>query len=201
MNLRVALLACASLFVAAPAIAQDASLVADAKAFGAREAVIEPKLSPDGTSVVYITPGYGAKSHAVTSSLLTGKMTVLTTADGNPDVLRWCNYAARDLVVCRFTGNVDRAGVIVGVERLIAMSSEGTDAKLLGQPSSFFDAAIRQFDATVLDWGDRTKGKLLMAREYGGGENRLERHSDQERSWSGQAGCQVTSFGYSRAAE
>jgi dipeptidyl aminopeptidase/acylaminoacyl peptidase len=46
------------------------------------------------------------------------------------------------------------------------MNTDGNDPKLLGQPESFYDAAIRQFDATVLDWGKRTDGKLLMAREY-----------------------------------
>jgi hypothetical protein len=104
MNLRVALLACAGLFIAAPALAQDAGLVADAKAFGSREAVLKPKLSPDGTSVMYITPGYGPKSYAVISNLVTGKTTAFTASDGKPDVLRWCDYAALDLAVCRVTG-------------------------------------------------------------------------------------------------
>ena len=45
MKLRVALLACAGLFASGSAFAQDSSLVADAKAFGARESVIEPRLS------------------------------------------------------------------------------------------------------------------------------------------------------------
>ncbi|MGE5563280.1 MAG: alpha/beta hydrolase family protein [Bacillota bacterium] len=166
MKLKVALLACASLCAAAPALGQDAALVADAKAFGSREAVIEPKLSPDGASIIYVTPGYGPKSYAVISSLVTGKMTVLTEADGKPDVLRWCDFAAADMAVCRVTANVDRAGLMVGIERLIAMDTQGKNAKLLGQPTSFFDEAVRQFDATVLDWGDRTAGKLLMAREY-----------------------------------
>jgi hypothetical protein len=46
------------------------------------------------------------------------------------------------------------------------MDIKGGDAKLLGQPSSFFDEFVRQFDGSVLDWGKRTEGKLLMARDY-----------------------------------
>ena len=40
------------------------------------------------------------------------------------------------------------------------------EAELLGQPNSFYDEVIRQYDGDVLDWGKRTDGELLMAREY-----------------------------------
>jgi dipeptidyl aminopeptidase/acylaminoacyl peptidase len=166
MMFRNALLACAGWCVVAPAFGQDAGLTADAKAFGAREAVIAPKLSPDGTSVLYVTPGPGPKTFAVISDLVTGKSTVFTSADGSPDVLRWCDFAAPDRAVCQVTGNVDRPEGVVPIQRLIAMDTDGSKPKLLGQPRSFYDAAIRQFDGTVLDWGKRTDGELLMAREY-----------------------------------
>src|SRR5689334_15807780 len=100
MKLRTALLACASLFVVAPAFAQDAALTADAKAFGSREAVIEPRLSPGGTSVMYLTPGPGPKTYGVVSNLATGKTTVMAVAGGNPERLRWCDYSAPDRAVC-----------------------------------------------------------------------------------------------------
>jgi dipeptidyl aminopeptidase/acylaminoacyl peptidase len=166
MKLRVSLLACAGLFVSASAIAQDAALIADAKAFGARESVIEPRLSPDGNSVMYITPGPGPKTYAAISNLVTGKTAVFANADGYPDVLRWCDYSAPDRAVCRITGAVDRTGVLIGFGRLLSMSTDGKDAKELGQASSFFDAGPRQFDGSVLDWGNRTDGKLLMQRQY-----------------------------------
>lgn len=185
MKLRVALLACASLSCVGPAFAQDSQLLADAKAFGSREAVNEPRLSPDGTSVLYIAPGPGPKTFAVISNLVTGKSTVVTGADGNPDVLRWCDYAAADRIVCRVTANLNRTGQMIGIERLIAMGSDGTDAKLLGQPSSFFDAGLRQFDASVLDWGTRTSGKLLMQRQYVPEAGKIGSHIVREKSGLG----------------
>jgi dipeptidyl aminopeptidase/acylaminoacyl peptidase len=166
MKLRNRLLACAGLFVAAPAAAQDAGLIADAKAFGSREAVDRPTLSPDGTSVMYLTPGPGPKTFAVVSNLVSGKTAVVTGSGSAPDVLRWCDYAASDRAVCRVTGVVEKARDLIGFERLVAMNTDGSDAKLLGEPSSFYDAQIRQVDAKVLDWGTRTDGKLLMARLY-----------------------------------
>jgi dipeptidyl aminopeptidase/acylaminoacyl peptidase len=185
MKLRVALLACASVFVVEPAFAQDASLVADAKAFGEREAVIEPRLSPDGTSVLYVTPGAGPKTYAVISNLVSGKTAVIASADGNPDVLRWCDYSALDRIVCRVTATLNRTGDMIGIERLMAMNSDGKDPKLLGQPSSFFDAGLRQVDASVLDWGTRTSGKLLMERHYVPEAGKIGSHIIREKSGLG----------------
>ena len=153
MKLRFALLACAGLFVSASAVGQDAALIADAKAFGSREAVIEPRLSPDGTSIMYITPGPGPKTYAVISNLITGKTSAFANADGRPDVLRWCDFAAPDRAVCRITGAVNNSGVLIGFSRLLSMGTDGKDPKQLGQPSSYFDSGLRQVDATVLDWG------------------------------------------------
>ncbi|HEY4069936.1 MAG TPA: S9 family peptidase [Sphingomicrobium sp.] len=166
MKIRTALLACAGLFVVAPAFAQDASLTADAKAFGSREAVIAPRLSPDGSSVMYLTPGPGPKTYAAISNLSTGKLTVMTAADGTPERLHWCDYSAQDRAVCLVSGTAERSGELLGFERLISMNIDGKEPKLLGQPESEYDAGLRQFDANVLDWGKRTDGKLLMAREY-----------------------------------
>ena len=142
------------------------SLAEDAAAFGAREAVQAAKLSPDGSSVMYITPGAGPKTYAVISNLVSGKSNVMTAADGKPEVLRWCNYSAPDRAVCRVSGNVEQSYALLGFQRLIAMNTDGTEAKLLGQPESFYDARIRQFDAAILDWGGGATGKVLMEREY-----------------------------------
>lgn len=167
-KLKFQMFAAASLAaIAVAAHAQAAhSLADDAAAFGSREAVINPSLSPDGSSVMYITPGPGPKTYAVISNLTTGQTSVMTGADGQPEVLRWCDYSAADRAVCQVTGSAVTDGVLAGFDRLIAMDTDGKNPKLLGQPESFFDASLRQSDATVLDWGTRTDGKLLMERQY-----------------------------------
>ncbi len=70
MNLRKLLVASAiGLCIAAPLRAADPQLIADAKAFGAREAVIRPDLSADGSHVIYVTPGPARTSVAVIGNL------------------------------------------------------------------------------------------------------------------------------------
>lgn len=142
------------------------TLAEDAAAFGAREAVSAPRLSPDGSSVMYVTPGPGPKTFAVISNLQTGKSTVVTSADGDPEILRWCNYSAPDRAVCQISALTHQTSHIIGFSRLIAMNTDGTDAKLLGQQDSYYDQGLRQTDAVVLDWNNASDGKVLMERVY-----------------------------------
>ena len=178
MKVHVALLATASLYVAAPAFAQDAQLAADAKAFGAREAVIEPALSADGTRVIYVTPGSGRKSIAIVGSLSSGQFAQVVGSEGNPDILRWCNFASTTRVVCRITGNTMKsiAAEPIGFSRLVALNYDGSNPKMLGQTDSFYDARIRQFDASVVDWLDGSANKILLQRDYVPEEGKIGTH-------------------------
>jgi dipeptidyl aminopeptidase/acylaminoacyl peptidase len=167
MKVHIGLLASASLFVAVPVIGADASLIADAKAFGARDAVTMPDLSADGSSVLYITPGPGRKSVAVVGNLDTGKFTQVGASDGNPEAFRWCHFTSMTRAVCKITANTaSNEFRVLGFSRLVSLNMDGSDLKQLGQSDSFYDASIRQFDAEIVDWLDGTSNKVLLAREY-----------------------------------
>lgn len=148
------------------AYAQQHTLADDAAAFGAREAVVAARLSPDGSSVIYLTPGPGPKTFAVITNLATGKSNIVVSSDGSPESLRWCNYAAPTRAVCRIDANVDTIGYLLTIQRLMAMDTSGGDAKLLGQPTRDTDAYLRQFDGSVLDWRGGVDGRVLMQRQY-----------------------------------
>ena len=116
---------------------------------------------------MYITPGPGPKSYAVISNLQSGQTTVMTSVDGKPETLRWCNYSAQDRAVCQVSALThETTSKIVGFSRLIAMNTDGTDAKLLGSRESIYDQYVRQTDAVVLDWNGARDGKVLMERVY-----------------------------------
>ena len=166
MSLRILLIAsAASLCVAAPAGAAD--LATDAKAFGAREAVAAPDLSADGSSVIYITPGPNRMSYVVVGNLDTGQFSKVASSDGNPESLRWCNFASPQRSVCRITGTVRNSVFeLLNFGRLISLNNDGTDPKLLGQKESYYDAWIRSMDAVVIDWLQGSDNRLLMERLY-----------------------------------
>ena len=158
MNLRKLLVASAiGLCIAAPLRAADPQLIADAKAFGAREAVIRPDLSADGSQVIYVTPGPARTSVAVVGNLDTGKFIPVMSSGGDPNVLRWCNFASASRSVCRISGNqADGIYKVIGFSRLLSVNNDGSNPKLLGQTDSFYDAYLRQFDGEVIDWLDRS---------------------------------------------
>ena len=169
MKASVALFASAvGLSLSLPAWGSD--LATDAKAFAAREAVSDPDLSPDGSSVIYITPGPGRKSVAVVGNLETGQFQTMVSADGQPESLSWCHFASSTRSVCRFGGFVPWQGTVgngepVYFSRLVALDTDGTHAKLLGQPETAHDEWIRQTDGQIIDWLD-SSGQVLVNRLY-----------------------------------
>ena len=48
----------------------------------------------------------------------------------------------------------------------MAVNSDSSELKQLGQSSSFYDEGIRQYDGDILDWSSGRSGSVLMAREY-----------------------------------
>lgn len=168
MSSRSLLLASAiSLWGFASSASAETTLAQDAAAFGAREAVQAPDLSADGSSVTYITPGPGRSSVAVVTNLDTGKTTQMVTSSGSPDVLRWCDFVSASRAVCQITGSDSQTvNETFNFGRLIALNSDGSDGKQLGQNQSNYDAYMRQFDAGVLDWLQGTDGKVLLERQY-----------------------------------
>jgi len=169
MNIRVALFASAIGFLCttAPASAQQ-TLAADAKAFGAREAVGTPDLSQDGVNILYLTPGPGRKTAAVMGNLDTGQFHTMVSSDGRPESLRWCNFASPSRAVCRFSGIVKNPGEIdmLGFSRLVALGVDGSNPKMLGQASTSYDSSIRSTDAYIIDWLTQSNGSVLMQRQY-----------------------------------
>ena len=177
----------AALGFSARATAQTThTLAEDAAAFGARDAVQHPDLSADGSSVIYVTPGPGRKSVAVIGNLDTGKFTTLASSDGNPDVIRWCNFASPTRAVCKVGGNVaNNLFRVIGFSRLISMNNDGGDAKQLGQPASRYDAWIRQYDAEVVDWLDGAGDKILLERQYVPEEGKIGTHFVRDKTGLG----------------
>lgn len=163
--------AVAALMCASMAGAQSRALAEDAAAFGAREAVSAPDLSPDGSTILYLTPGPGRKTVAVVGNLATGQFNKTLSTDGSPESLQWCHYASQSRAVCRFagfvrwTGAVDN-GIPVYFGRMIAVDLDGSKPKLLGQAETNSDAGLRQTDGEIIDWLPDANGEVLVNRLY-----------------------------------
>lgn len=135
--------------------------------FGAREAVQAIDMSPDGTQVVYVTPGPGRSSIALVADLVNGgpPRTAFAT-NGSPDRLSWCNFATNKRLICRVVGQVEKADLLIPYARLFAVDTDGKNFSPLGERGSSYDARLRQFDGEILDWLPGDDHAVLMARAY-----------------------------------
>lgn len=155
-----------ALCISAPVSAADPSLIADAKAFGARDAAFSVDLSPSGNRLALLIPGPGKVTALRVIDLSTIAVTNVIKSDGNPDSLQWCDFATDDQLICQFGGNVLSGGdTLLGFTRLMAISADGKTIKQLGQ-KTHADSALKQFDGAVLDWLPDQQGSILMARVY-----------------------------------
>ncbi len=150
------------LALAAPAAATNPA----AAMFGARESIENIDLSPDGSMIAYVSPGPGAVSVLNVAKVDGGTEQAITRSAGKPDRLSWCNFVSNDRLVCRMRSVVEHEGMRLGMSRLLSLNADGSDAKQLGQRSSFYDTRLRQFDGDVLDWLPGDGNGVLMARQY-----------------------------------
>jgi dipeptidyl aminopeptidase/acylaminoacyl peptidase len=155
-------------YSAATAAQSTHTLAEDAAAFGAREAVDAPDLSPDASSIIYLTPGPGRKTAAVVGDLNSAQFHTMVSSDGDPESLTWCHFAGESRAVCRFGALVESQSIgdLLGFSRLIAVDLNGANAKLLGQPESPHEFAMRQYDAQIIDWLGSSDGTVLINRLY-----------------------------------
>lgn len=134
--------------------------------FGARAGIEHIDFSPDGQRVVYLTPGPGASTMAVVQALGASEAQVVLRADGDPERLIWCNFVTNERLVCRFQVLMRRSNNFIPFVRLIAVNIDGSDPKMLGERESLYDAYLRTYDGTILDWVTSEEGSVLMSRAY-----------------------------------
>ena len=143
------------------------TIAEDAAAFGVRESVQGADLSPDGKKVVYIEPSGAAGSIVYIADIASGKTTpFLKSGGGASEQLQWCAFVTDTRLVCRYTGIGKLDGQLVPFSRLLAINSDGSNQKELGQKASWDDSRIRQFDGRIIDWLPGGDGSVLMARDY-----------------------------------
>lgn len=149
----------------APTLAQS-TLEQDSAAFGARTSITSADLSPNGRKVAYIEPAPGAGSIAYVADVETGTAKPFLKAGSGTEQLEWCKFVTDARLICQYTGLVRQPELIIPLSRLIAVNSDGSQMKELGQKSSWWDARIRQYDGHIIDWLPGEGGAVLLAREY-----------------------------------
>jgi dipeptidyl aminopeptidase/acylaminoacyl peptidase len=159
---------------AAAAAAAGGSTLSTAEAaakFGAREAISDVGISPDGDKVSVITPLKGLGSAVLVADLTQdAALKPVTTSSGDPERLTGCTWLTNDKLACHVIGYVDTGGSRMGFTRYVTVDAKGGGAKLLSNRTSDRALGPLQNGGSIVDWsGSRDDGtQVLMTRTYTG---------------------------------
>lgn len=149
----------------APALAQSFDA---AKAFGAREAIEQASLSPDGTKLAYVAPTKGQAS-AVYVVPIDGSAPpkAIAASDGNPERVSGCRWASSTRLLCTIYGVVRLPEGLIVSTRLAALDDDGKNMKVLSHTRGTGEQlGYATFGGSVIDWNPGADGQVMMIRQY-----------------------------------
>lgn len=139
----------------------------DAARYGARESVGDISMSPDGNQLAFIQPARDRGSVLFIASVDGGTPKAVFQSDGAPWKLSECNWASNVRLVCTLYGVMDPGtGFPVPFTRLVAVGTDGSNIKQLGQDSLRGGYGLHQFDGQIIAWPVADNGQVVMTREY-----------------------------------
>lgn len=141
------------------------------EAFARQEHIRDPRISPDGRYIVFISSVDGQRVALTIDLQNPGKPTAVVSAKRGAHLdLAWCDWANNTRVLCGFRGtNIVQGAQIRGgrivfpVTQLVAVDADGKDSQVLMNNDRFYSSALRD---GVLDWTyDDPKTVLVQAIE------------------------------------
>ncbi|MBS0478106.1 MAG: S9 family peptidase [Proteobacteria bacterium] len=139
-----------------------------AKAFGARDSVLDVSISPDGKTLAIIQPTEGRGS-VVSIMKVDGSSDFkpILSSSGMPDRLAGCGWASATRLVCNIYMIGRVYGDLTGISRMMAIDADGSGAKELTARQSGETLAFALNGGRVIDWtGGKGDGSVLMTRVY-----------------------------------
>jgi dipeptidyl aminopeptidase/acylaminoacyl peptidase len=164
--MKAILTAALTLALASPALADDL-----AAKFGARPAVEQATLSPDGERIAWLAPTQGQGSSLATVLLEpAAEATTLTSVSGDPERLAGCTFVGATRLVCNLYGvipgdpNVTGRRDVVDFSRLIALDTDGRNMKLVSKRERSDSRGVNTGGGAVLDYAPGQDGVVLIER-------------------------------------
>ena len=136
-----------------------------ARRFGAREAIINVSLAPDGSHVALVVPGPAAATIVYVADADGRNARPVANADGRPLHITHCGWTSASRLACREEGVAPIDNVLAPFTRMVSFNLDGSGITWLGR-SDTNATRISQFDGQVIDWLDGKDGSVLMMRDY-----------------------------------
>lgn len=136
-----------------------------AKRFGARGAIIDISVAPDGEHVAYVKPSAGTGTVVVVTKADGTEAKVIARVDGRPMHLTDCGWTSPVRLACREYGLAMLGDALAPFTRMFAINADGSSILPLGRGQNNA-TRVSQFDGRVVDWLDGTDGAVMMLRDY-----------------------------------
>lgn len=138
-----------------------------ATAFGAREAIQQVSMSPDGNKIAYIVPAKGQGSRLYTVDITnTATPRVALAASGDPERLSCCEWVSNARLICQIGMVMRDWDGPVTASRLVAVNADGTELKLVSVRQGINAEWISFFGGNLIDLLPSDDGAVLLGREY-----------------------------------
>lgn len=158
------------------------SLAEDAAAFGARQTVSDVSISPQGTKLLYVSPGNASDETIYVVDLTgAGEHVPIATMNEADARLNGCNWASEDRIVCSVYGIQEVASALVFFTRMISMKSDGTEFERLSADTSRAQSIMQDGGSIVALEIEGEENQVLMTRRYVKEDSRNTRlYNDEE---------------------
>lgn len=138
-----------------------------ATAFGAREAIQQVSMSPDGNKIAYIVPAKGQGSRLYTVDITNAAMPrIALAASGDPERLSSCEWVSNARLICQIGMVMRGSDGPVTASRLVAVNADGTELKLVSVRQGINAEWMSFFGGNLIDLLPSDDGAVLLGREY-----------------------------------
>lgn len=136
--------------------------------FGARESVQQISLSPNGKQIAIVTPqALGGEGILVINLESSSKPVSIKGSNGGTEKLNWCRWANDTRLICSISYIVNDAGSLLSYSRLLAVSSDGSQIRVLTPRESVRASFMTQYGGSIVDLKSNVgPDNILMTRDF-----------------------------------
>lgn len=158
----------AASILAPSASAQTSTATFDAaKAFGARENVLDIGISPDGKQLALVIPRpNGGEAVTVLSADGSSPPRLALTSKGISEQITGCDWVSNSRLLCKLWFVDGKSKDISAFTRNVAINVDGTQAKVIVISQGMTAMYRSTYGGNIIDYNGGTDGSILMIKQF-----------------------------------
>lgn len=149
-----------------PALAAAPPVELD-KVFGARAAVLDISLSPDGKRLLVVVPRpIGGEAVTVIEIDGSAKPKLALTSKGGDEEILNCQWVTDARMLCRVRYMSGSSTSTSAFTRSVAVNSDGSNLRLIGATKAMSAAYQANFGGSIIDLNGGEDGSILLMRQF-----------------------------------